>query len=763
MPVTLEQFLKQLTDAGVLAPDEIRAFRENLPPENLSPENLAPNALSPDDARPFARELVKQRKLTAYQAATVYQGQAHSLVFGTYLVLDKLGQGGMGTVFKAEHRRMKRVVALKVISQAALRSPDAVKRFHREVEAAARLKHPNIVEAYDAGEARGVHFFVMEYIEGSDLATLVKQRGPLRVDQALQCLLQAARGLAQAHAEGVIHRDVKPANLLLDKLGTVKILDMGLARLDSAGSDQDQLTGTGQIMGTVDFMAPEQALDSKHADARSDIYSLGCSLYYLLTGRSVYAGDSLMKKLLAHREQPIPSLRTERSDLPESLDAVFQRMVAKRPAERYQNMLAIIGDLEACLAGNAVSATAGSLPLRPLASPFAASGSGTMWSEDPAVQNFLNAISPGGVASGQRTKFGHDATSETLASRVGEHTGSSGNPGISGPRSSIQRWQRLPVKRRALLAAGAVAILMALTCLIWWPRRPRPADARSAGTAPIAANPPRAKKKTEPRPQVDPPGLRDREAAQWVLANGGVVRLDGRKQEIGDAAFLPERPFRLTTVKLPESFKGIGLNEALRNLPHVTELALGGSFVGDSEIAIVADMPELTSVSLTHCPVGDDGVKHLAGHPRLVEIILYYAVNVRNEGLSHLAGMTQVESLHVGGTQVTDEGLQYLAAWSKLKSLLADDTKLTGVGFRHLAGLQKLEFLHLANAPINDEGVREIARLTSLKTLNLYNTQVTEACIDDLAKLLRLEHFAISRARFSPAGIARLKAAVPVF
>lgn len=340
MSTTLGRFLKHLGDSGVLSLEEVQAIQGKVPP-----------AKGNEDAKQFALDLVKQKKLTLFQADCIYNGKLQGLTLDDYIILEKIGSGGMGMVFKAEHRRMKRLVAIKLLSDTAMKAPENVRRFHREVQAAAKLTHPNIVAAHDAREWKGRHYLVMEYVDGTDLAQLVAKKGLLSIDQAVDYILQAAKGLEHAHKTGLVHRDIKPANLLLDKSGVIKILDMGLARLQvhqgplAETKDDSELTQTGSIMGTVDFMSPEQALDSRHADATADIYSLGCTLYYLLVGRPLYEGETVLSRLVAHRETPAPALRAARKDVPAQIEVIYGKMVAKSAADRYQTMAEIIRDL----------------------------------------------------------------------------------------------------------------------------------------------------------------------------------------------------------------------------------------------------------------------------------------------------------------------------------------------------------------------------------------------------------------------------------
>ena len=270
-------------------------------------------------------------------------------MFGSYQIEEILGRGGMGVVYKAKHRVMGRRVALKVVAEKPGVNDSLLQRFKREAKVVSRLNHPNIVAAYDADDVDGIPYLALEYVAGPDLSDLVKADGPLPLATGIDYVIQAARGLSHAHQQGVVHRDVKPSNLLLDTAhGVVKVLDLGLARVEALldeASRPTELTSTGAIFGTVDFMAPEQARDAKRADARADIYSLGCTLHFLLTGKMVYPSDNLLNKIRAHVSAPIPSLRSLLPEAPEKLDATFQRMIAKDPADRFASMDDVIAAL----------------------------------------------------------------------------------------------------------------------------------------------------------------------------------------------------------------------------------------------------------------------------------------------------------------------------------------------------------------------------------------------------------------------------------
>lgn len=332
MPESVQNIIHELTSAGLLSSAEVTTFNDEI--------NVGVDAL--------LDRLVADERITRYQADKFKAGQSSDIYFGDYIVMEELGRGGMGTVLLARHRRMDREVAIKVLPTTTMESEDAVARFFQEVKVAAKLTHPNIVHSYDAGEHHGIHYLVMEHVKGHDLARVLQHMGPVPVSLALDYVLQTARGLEYAHRKGIVHRDIKPSNLLLDDEGVVKILDMGLARLGSSvgGTEASMhLTTTGQVMGTVEYMSPEQAEDTRVADARSDIYSLGCTLYRLVTGTAPFARDTVVRTILAHREASIPALGTAKHPEFSKLDPLFRRMVAKNPDDRIQTATLLVQEL----------------------------------------------------------------------------------------------------------------------------------------------------------------------------------------------------------------------------------------------------------------------------------------------------------------------------------------------------------------------------------------------------------------------------------
>lgn len=382
-PISKAKFVDRLIRSKLMTAEEVADCDSNIESLQAAPDGLA-----------YAHAMVKSNKLTGFQAKAIYDGRIKGLKFGEYIILDSLGKGGMGIVYKAKHRRMDRLVAIKVLPRSAMATKGLENRFYREVQTAAKLMHPNIVAALDASEDDGLHYLVMEYVDGQDLGQVLRQSGPLQPDHAVNCIIQAARGLQYAHQQGVIHRDIKPANLLIDGNGTVKVLDMGLARVTGAASedldentaqnlkesssaniaatdsvkssgdlpaihllgqdtatvsDQTRLTKAGEVMGTLPYMPPEQFTDSRTVDHRGDIYSLGCTLYHLLTGAKPFAADTVGAIFKLHRSNPIPTLRSVRPEIPEHLDLVFQRMLAKEPEQRQNSMHEVIEQLEESL------------------------------------------------------------------------------------------------------------------------------------------------------------------------------------------------------------------------------------------------------------------------------------------------------------------------------------------------------------------------------------------------------------------------------
>jgi serine/threonine protein kinase len=330
------RFLANLRRSNLLSPEQYSAAVEGLP---ASERGLS-----------VARALVNKRVLTKFQAEMLLGGRTSGFNVGQYRILDQLGRGGMGRVFKAVHQTMNRIVALKVVASSLVKNERAQQMFMREVRAAARLMHPNIVTAYDANQIGDRHYMVMEFVDGPNLEHLVREKGPLAVGLACEFVRQAALGLQFAHEMGMVHRDIKPANLLVQAMNgpdgkqtrcIVKILDFGLARLQEPKTGQNLPTHgsiethQNMVVGTPDYLSPEQAKDLHKADIRSDLYSLGCTLHFLLAGQVPFPGGQTIEKLVRHNTDEAPALDKLRADVPAEVAAIVRKLMAKNPADRY--------------------------------------------------------------------------------------------------------------------------------------------------------------------------------------------------------------------------------------------------------------------------------------------------------------------------------------------------------------------------------------------------------------------------------------------
>jgi len=342
-------FLTNLRQSGLVTAEQMAKMAGRLPDSKIAP--------------PLAKTLIDAGLLTRFQAELLLAGKTSGFFLGQYRILDYLGRGGMGRVFKAEHQTMNRIVAVKVLASHLVKTAKAQQMFQREVRAAGRLVHPNIVTAYDANQIGDRCYLVMEYVDGPNLEQLVRQRGPLPVGVACDFVRQAANGLQYAHELGMVHRDIKPANLLVQRPSNnsptaychVKILDFGLARLATTGPNgapggESIMAAENTVLGTPDFLSPEQARNLHSVDIRSDLYSLGCTLYYLLAGRVPFPGGTTLEKLVRHSTTEPPPIEQLRPDISPPVLAILRRLLAKKPEQRFQTP----ADLAATLAPFAV-------------------------------------------------------------------------------------------------------------------------------------------------------------------------------------------------------------------------------------------------------------------------------------------------------------------------------------------------------------------------------------------------------------------------
>ncbi len=335
-PATTDEFLELIRKSGVADDKRLDVWLQIAKSNGSLP-------IKPGEA---AALLIRDSILTKFQAEQILQGKWRRFTIGKYKVLESLGSGGMGSVYLCEHKLMRRRVAVKVLPTAKAQDESALQRFYREARAVAALDHPNIVHAYDIDQDDTLHFLVMEYVDGASLQEIVKKSGPMDITRSCHYIRQATLGLEHAHDAGLIHRDIKPGNILVDRTGVVKILDMGLARFFN--DDDDMLTRKfdENVLGTADYLAPEQAIDSHTVDVRADIYSLGATFYFMLTGRTPFGDGTVAQKLLWHQNRQPKPVTEFRTEVPPALAAVIAKMMAKELGQRYQTPAEVAQALE---------------------------------------------------------------------------------------------------------------------------------------------------------------------------------------------------------------------------------------------------------------------------------------------------------------------------------------------------------------------------------------------------------------------------------
>ena len=347
LKLTAESFLTGVRQSGLV-------------PSNRLDEALADctrAGIDMHDAPSIADALVERSALTSWQAEKLLQGKFKGFVLGRYRLMNLLGRGEMSSVYLAEHVRMKRRCAIKVLPAARVRDTSYLGRFYREAEAVATLDHPNIVRAYDVDDeveaGTEIHFLVMEYVDGVSLEKLLEEKREFPIVEAVEYVRQAAEGLAHAHENGLIHRDIKPGNLLIDRKGIVKLLDLGLARFFKS-EEEESLTikHDEKVLGTADYLAPEQAVDSHAVDERADVYSLGCTLYFALAGHPPFTDGTLVQRLLAHQTKAPTPITKIRSDVPEGVARILAKMMQKRKEDRFQSAREVADALGRWLTAN---------------------------------------------------------------------------------------------------------------------------------------------------------------------------------------------------------------------------------------------------------------------------------------------------------------------------------------------------------------------------------------------------------------------------
>ncbi|MEZ6090111.1 MAG: protein kinase [Pirellulaceae bacterium] len=641
-------------------------------------------------------------------------------------------------------------VAVKVLAEHLTSDSKSIARFNREMKAVGRVSHPNIVRATDAGEYDGKHYLAMEFVDGSDLAQILRANGRLPINDACEGLRQAAMAIQHAHDNGLIHRDLKPSNLMVTKEGQVKVLDLGLARLHAG--ETEGLTSDFQIMGTADYMAPEQALKALQVDARVDIYSLGCTLYALLCGRAPFADgkhETAISKIMAHEHEQPESVISLRPEVPAALSATIEKAMAKVPSQRYDSASAFADALL----------------------PF-------------CRRSDLGMLHRRSQSTEKQTQNQSDTSDFKKHFRIADTK-------VHSPKIANARPAHEPPKRRMLVALGFVILpfcLLAITVYIRFSGK----DVRvrvegDDDVKVVIEREPIADQSAESEP-IEFDGSNHRVMANWALSKPSIVSIvaNGETRFVQEVDALPTGAFELKGINYTkpfvpsdEDFEHLAQSPTLNHLeftdlelsdrvvtrlialpqlnnlrlrfdnisprnlqriaelPFLSDLTIGGEWIGDDDLAMLTKLKNAVHLTISGKKVTDAGLIHLS-EMRHLQFLSFIFANIRGDSLKHLSGLSNVWSLQLPYTELDDRGGEALSKLPGITWLNLGFTQVGDESLRSIAKLPMLEILDLTQTKVTNGGIEALQPIASLRTLHLGATQIDDDAVDSLSKLTQL-------------------------
>lgn len=733
----LQQRIERLQATAWMLKDQA-SDHEVQPNEDLSPaefvESLSESGLLDDkqvavleafaeaheSSADIASKLVQDGTLTSYQADQILTRGSGPLSLDRYVILDHMGAGGMGVVYKAFHRSMERIVAIKMLPDFAINSEQKVQRFRREVKSSAKLTHPNVVVAFDADQSDGKFFLVMEFVDGQNLHELVASDGVLDPEDAMSIVDQVAAGLGAAHAQGLVHRDVKPSNIMLTQDGVAKLLDLGLARALLPDEPGPELTQDGWGMGTAAYMSPEQAMDAKQVDVRADIYSLGCTLHFLLTGKPPFERNTTVQTIFAHRESSCPSLNASRDDVPESVEHIYQRMVAKRPEDRFQSC----DDLRAALENQNADTSLSSVQHASSLSSPQPSGSRSSMRWLIAVAGLIIALIGGWIFFGPQS-------SDTLHRDIAKWAITSG--GYSTVRNELGEHY---LEQTTDIPDGKFEVvgleLYADTDVF----RIDPAT-KVAGLESLTAY-----SVTE----VDCAALVSLEHLSYLAFYDCGVDNE-------DAKSLPHL-HGLKTLVLQDCDITDEAMSSIAQIQGLESLELAGTKVTGVGLRTLSSMPQLQYLDLMELEFGPEDLRQL---PTQISALGFAYCDVNDETLKVLPRFKQLESLDLQATNVTSIGIASLASMPSLTTLDLSDLRINASDIHSLKQLPNLSSLTLMGARLNEEKVAAISSLPDLQELDLSGSNLDDKELLQLTALPNLQLLYLEGTKTTEAGIQQFE------